>query len=95
MARSVLSHLENQPIHPFYCFKCLFTVLFCRYSSRSCPSVPLPRKQPAAGLVVSPSSDTQHLRICRLHTHVLQVLVLITVSSALDKVKLRHIGIHD
>lgn len=55
MARSILPHLENQPTHPFYCFRCLFTVLFCKYSSRPCPPMPLPRKQPSAGLVVSPS----------------------------------------
>lgn len=55
MARSVLPHLENPPTHPLYCLRWFFTVLFCRYSSRSCPSVPLPRKQPAAGLVASPS----------------------------------------
>lgn len=95
MARSMFPHLENQLAHPFYCFRCLFTELFCRYSSHFCLFVPLPRKQPDAGLVVSPSSDMQHLRICHLHTHVLQVLVLIMALPALDEVKLGHISMRD
>ncbi|OPJ66692.1 hypothetical protein AV530_016704 [Patagioenas fasciata monilis] len=60
-----------------------------RYSSHFCLFVPLPRKQPDAGLVVSPSSDMQHLKICHLHTHVLQVLVLIMALPALDENSVR------
>lgn len=79
-ARSVLPHLENQPTHPFHCFRCLLTVLFCRHSCCSCPGCF------RHGCVFKLSHRTsQGMPSAHPCT---QVPLLITLLPALDRVKL-------
>lgn len=81
MARSVLPHLENQPTHTFDCFRCLFTVLFCRYSSCSYPGCCC-RCGCVSKLSYRTSEAMPSAHPCA------QVPLLITLLPALGKVKL-------
>lgn len=80
MARSVLPHLENQPTHAFHCFRCLLTVLFCRYSSCSSPGCCMHGCVCKLSCRTSETPPSPHP--CT------QVPLLITLLPALDKVKL-------